>query len=817
MDESDLTTQLQPSAPAAKVPVALLPGAVLGRRYRVVAPLGHGGMGEVYRAEDLKLGQAVALKFLPPAFRGDEARRQRLRDEVKLARLVAHPNVCRVWDIVEADGHEFLSMEYVDGEDLASVLRRIGRLPEERAVRMARELCAGLSAVHDQGILHRDLKPANVMVDGRGRVRIADFGLAALAERLTSAEASAGTPAYMSPEQREGREVTVRSDIHALGLVLYEIFTGRPAFPPRAAEERGSHPTPKSPSSHVKELDPAIDRAIERCLATDSALRPASALAVAASLPGGDPLAAALAAGETPSPELVAAVGGVGGLRPLIALSGLAAAVGGVALVAFLGDRVSPFYLDLDKPPQVLVHEAQQILKDLGPGSASVDRAYDFVLEGEKDQRRPLFWYRESPQRLSREQQRAGGLSFTHPPHVVPGMAGVVLDAHGALVEYVRVPASGESQAATGPGWAAVLRRAGLDLGAARPVAPAGIPPVFGDERHAWDLGEPGAPTRVEAASFRGRPVWLRVQDPAAPADTSSAQPGSMFVYLILGVLLLATMLAWRNVRIGRADREGARRIAAFVALGWVVGISLYNPRNLEPPLVLQTAATVLLLAASAWVSYLALEPIVRRRWPETVVSWTRLLRGRVFDPLVGRDILLGVLGGVAATLVGQAGRLAQGAAAARWPDWPDGLARGWAAVADLIAVPAYAIGENLFVLLVLVLLRQLLRRAWAALAVTLALLVAPPYLGSPEDLLYHLVVRGVLYGLLVWPGLVAAVTAMSVRYYVGPSLMTTHLGAWYANEAIAGILATLAVAAWGFYASLGGRPLFGDPRREAV
>jgi serine/threonine protein kinase len=155
---------------------------MLAGRYRIVAPLGHGGMGEVYRAEDLKLGQQVALKFLPPAVRGDEARRQRLRNEVRLARLVAHPNVCRVWDLVEADGHEFLSMEYVDGEGLASVLRRIGRLPEERALRMARELCAGLAAVHDQGILHRDLKPANVMVDGRGRVRIADFGLAALAE-----------------------------------------------------------------------------------------------------------------------------------------------------------------------------------------------------------------------------------------------------------------------------------------------------------------------------------------------------------------------------------------------------------------------------------------------------------------------------------------------------------------------------------------------------------------------------------------------------------------------------------------------------------
>lgn len=236
------------------------PGTMFAGRYRVVARMGLGGMGEVYRADDIKLGQAVALKFLPPAMRSDEARLKRLREEVKLARLVAHPNVCRVWDVVEADGHEFVSMEYVDGEDLASLLRRIGRLPEERAVRMARELCAGLSAVHNQGLLHRDLKPANIMLDGRGRVRLVDFGLAAAAEDVSDVDVRAGTPAYMSPEQHDGREVTARSDVYALGLVLYELFTGRPAFPARDPEEAArleSHSSPSSPSSHVKDLDPA--------------------------------------------------------------------------------------------------------------------------------------------------------------------------------------------------------------------------------------------------------------------------------------------------------------------------------------------------------------------------------------------------------------------------------------------------------------------------------------------------------------------------------------------------------------------------------
>ena len=129
-------------------------------------------MGEVYRADDLKLGQPVALKFLPEAVDRDPARLMQLHTEVRMARQVSHPNVCRVYDVGEYDGHTFLSMEYVDGEDLASLLRRIGRFPEDRAIEVARQMCAGLAAAHDRGVVHRDLKPANMMLDGNGRIRI---------------------------------------------------------------------------------------------------------------------------------------------------------------------------------------------------------------------------------------------------------------------------------------------------------------------------------------------------------------------------------------------------------------------------------------------------------------------------------------------------------------------------------------------------------------------------------------------------------------------------------------------------------------------
>ena len=142
------------------------PGAIIAGRYRLVALLGRGGMGEVYRAEDLTLDQPVALKFLPEGVASDPARLTQFHNELRIARQVSHKNVCRLYDLGEADGRPFLTMEYVDGEDLAALLRRIGRLPQDKAIDIARQLCAGLAAAHERGVLHRDLKPANVMLDG---------------------------------------------------------------------------------------------------------------------------------------------------------------------------------------------------------------------------------------------------------------------------------------------------------------------------------------------------------------------------------------------------------------------------------------------------------------------------------------------------------------------------------------------------------------------------------------------------------------------------------------------------------------------------
>src|SRR5215813_8612275 len=243
----------------------ILPGTLLADRYRIVALIGRGGMGEVYRAEDLKLDQDVALKFLPEKLVQDGAALARFHREVRIAREISHPNVCRVFDIGEANGVPFISMEYIDGEDLSTLLRRIGRLPEDKAIDISRQLCAGLGVAHDHGVLHRDLKPSNVMLDDRGKIRIMDFGLAGVATDIQGSEISSGTPAYMAPEQLSGKEVTVASDIYSLGLVLYEIFTGKRAFEGATIAElirQQERSSPTNPSELVHDLDPLVVRVI---------------------------------------------------------------------------------------------------------------------------------------------------------------------------------------------------------------------------------------------------------------------------------------------------------------------------------------------------------------------------------------------------------------------------------------------------------------------------------------------------------------------------------------------------------------------------
>jgi serine/threonine protein kinase/tetratricopeptide (TPR) repeat protein len=251
-------------------------GEVFAGRYRMIARIGRGGMGDVWRADDLVLNTPVALKLLHSS---EPDHRARILNEVRVARQITHPAICRVFDVGEAPGGiVFYSMELVIGEDLDTLVRRVGRLPSERVVEIARQLCDGLAAAHGQGVLHRDLKPANVLIDNQGRARITDFGIATFRADPVG-HTVAGTPAYMAPEQRLATaQLSERTDIYSLGLVLYEMIVGHR---PRPGND-GSVPPP---STLAPDVHPQLERVVMHALSPDPADRPASASEMAAALP----------------------------------------------------------------------------------------------------------------------------------------------------------------------------------------------------------------------------------------------------------------------------------------------------------------------------------------------------------------------------------------------------------------------------------------------------------------------------------------------------------------------------------------------------
>ncbi len=833
-------------------------GTTLADRYRIVALLGKGGMGEVFRAEDLRLNQTVALKFLPVAMAEDEAARERFHQEVRLAREISHPNVCRVFDIGEADGRLFLTMEYVDGEDLASLLRRIGQFPQAKALDIARQVCAGLAAAHDHGVLHRDLKPGNIMLDGRGRVRVTDFGLAAIAENLSADEAGAGTPAYMAPEQLAGVEVTARSDIYSLGLVLYEIFTGKKAFEAATLPELlrlRERSTPSSLSAIVKDIDPLVERVILRCLEKDPAKRPATALQVAAALPGGDPLAAALAAGETPSPEMVAAAGEKEGLRPAIAWSCLLLIVLGLAAMALLSDKSElPNLVPLPLPSEVLAAKARDMARDFGYTATPVDTSYAFGLFTgyldylKKNDRSPArwnnlssgvppvlgFWYRESPQFMSTWTfTLVPGAYPNDPPNSISGMCQIFLDTQGHLGEFQAVPPQLDTstESAPAPNWGALFAAAGLDANQFKPVPPQWTPLAATDARAAWQgtwPGHPELPLRVEGASYRGKPVYFDLVSPWDKPDrmqeqqrtTGEAIQSAIGVTALFAIIILGIVLARSNVRSGRGDRRGAARLA-FLAFSLTFGAGFlfahHIPTISEIRIFWIASGWGLIAAAIAWLLYVALEPHVRRRWPSSLISWSRLLAGQMRDPVVGRDLLVGILTGVFWAGASRVVNLV--------PGWMGKTPLPPETSLDYIILSGvrFTIGDVLLNFMIFVfmalafffiffLIRLVLRNERLAAVVTVLLVSLPPVFGDQPVLntSENLVLWSLALIVLIRFGLLALVVALCLSNMLQAYPLTGHLSAWYAGPTILVFFLILAAAVFGFYNSTAGKPLFG-------
>jgi Protein kinase domain len=297
-----------PTIPAVNIGSVAL--AAIGQRYEILGEAGHGSMGNVYKARDRETGEIVALKLLKPEIASDHAMMERFKNELLFARKITHKNVCRMHEFNRVGGVAYTSMEFVEGESLRSVLSRFGGLPQRKAVDLALQICSGLKEAHAQGIVHRDLKPENIMVDAHGNVKIMDFGIARSMEAMTRMTGSlVGTPQYMAPEQVAGKPVDYRTDIYSLGLILYEMFTGVPAFQadnPVAVALK--HMQEEAVPPH--QIDPAIPAYIERtilkCLLKEPANRFQSIAQLEQALNGSEQNLAAAAPVRTANAQRVA-------------------------------------------------------------------------------------------------------------------------------------------------------------------------------------------------------------------------------------------------------------------------------------------------------------------------------------------------------------------------------------------------------------------------------------------------------------------------------------------------------------------------------
>ncbi len=821
-----------------------VPGTLVGGRFRIVAALGRGGMGEVYRAEDLRLRQSVALKFLLGSHASNTEYLEHLLQEVRLARQVAHPNVCRVYDFVDTGSEQFVAMEYVDGESLASLVRRVGRPSQATAIALAHQIVRGLAAVHERGVLHRDLKPDNVMVDGRGHARLMDFGVASLS-RDTSRRASMfkGTPAYVAPEQFLGAPPSSRTDVYALGVLLYELVTGRLPFVARTLDElirRMADEEPPRPSAIVTDVDPVLDALILRCLDKDPAARPPSARAVAEALPGGDILDVAVATGDTPDREVVAEAVDAGALtRPQAWLAFGATAAALLTFGLLLPGTSLLGRLPGVRPPGALAERCRAVLRAVDwqafPGqttsgfgtdwsrfhtigrSDSSARRWDQALRGFS----PLNYH----YRHVGEKGALGDALIERPQ----GLVSVVVDHSERLIALEASPAlSPPWPARAGQvDWWPLFGLAGLDVEAFREVPPRLAPGGDHDRRMAWEgpfPGDAGLRVHVEAAWIGGRLAWFRALHASAVEGVAGggferrmALGQQVEALLLLLPLLPAIWLALRYLRLGSVDRQGSLRLAvAFLALGLAAQLLRGAPlvRIEQGALRAPALGEVLTIGGFAWVLYMAAEPYVRRRWPRTLVGWARLVGGRFVDPVVGRDALLGVLVGAVTCVLLAVIRL-PGIAVLMPPLPPfmpigEGLNSRADLLAEILQDSMKAVAFGLTVLVALVVLRSVLRSETLAVTIALLAVLIPHAIYVMQQPFAFIVVHFAIFFastlLIRRSGLLAFIV-----FYFSYRVLVDLAGSanpvtWTGRNGLAAIALLGFLAAFGLYASLGRR-----------
>ena len=653
------------------------------------------------------------------------------------------------------------------------------------------------------------------------------------------------------------------SDIYSLGLVLYEVFTGRRAFESSNLADlvrQHQSTTPTNPSKLVEGLDPLIERVIMRCLEAEPHSRPSSALQVAAALPGGDPLAAALAAGETPSPEMVAAAGGEGALSPKAAWGMLVATLAIVAVIVGL----APYSTDLGLAPprrtaSALEVRAQEIIEKAGYTGTVADRTwwfernYDFLFyrathlpTAQASHELPHaaqgvlgFFYRQSPTALAPSN---AGLRVTtfDPPYEVSGMVTVYLESGGRLVAFVAVPPQVDptSAPAPDPNWSDMLATSGIDPASLKSAEPTWLPPTGFDRRFGWRgfyREDPKTDMEISAASYRGKPVYFHVIGPWStawrmqiqrPLSRSSVVRETTFLAGGFFTLILAALFARHNIRLGRGDRRGAFRISAFVfSVAMIAGLltSHHIPAlGEEWQMFVRMIGQALFAAAFVWLYYLALEPYVRRQMPELLISWSRLLAGKFRDPLIGRDLLVAsLLGTIAALGVHISNSLSF------WHNIPGettiptnpltlSSARdvlGYV-LGSLLAngiFPALAITFSFF------LVRLLLRNYWLSVAVT-GILVLLTGLGGENfavEMPFVVLTTSVIMFALLRLGILAVAVGLFVLTLLTSFPITVDFSQWYSTQSLFMFAVFLALLFYGFRVALGSHPLLGEGTSE--
>jgi len=256
----------------------LTTGATFARRYQIIEELGRGGMGRVYKAMDTEINEKVALKLITPEIAKDKKTIERFRNELKFARKIRHKNVCQMYDLSKEEESYYITMEYVRGDDLKGMIRRMGGFSAAQAITIAKQVCNGLTEAHKVGVVHRDLKPQNIMIDQDGNARIMDFGIARSlkGKGITGAGVMIGTPDYMSPEQVEGKETDQRSDIYSLGVILFEMVTGQTPFQgdtPFTIGVKHKSEIPQDPKELNNQISAELSQVILRCLEKDKEKR----------------------------------------------------------------------------------------------------------------------------------------------------------------------------------------------------------------------------------------------------------------------------------------------------------------------------------------------------------------------------------------------------------------------------------------------------------------------------------------------------------------------------------------------------------------